>query len=317
MKKLCVTVAASLALVCGSAVQANAAATTVESQQSIGGETVEAPSPQEADIAIDGVSSGVAPTAADAAAAGVTVTSDPAEFVNVGGGSSVGIGVPAAATSSEGVERQGRMHFANENGSTTVVNPAADGAVQLLVAIAGPAAPTRYDFPVQVPVDGSLILTDDGGVQILEGSGSPVGSISAPWAEDAAGREVPTRYEIAGTKLVQIVEHSDANTYPVVADPKLFSCDLGTHLCVKFTKAQTKKIAGHTGAAGGLTSGGAAILCGYISGGLAAGICATIVGTVAGALGDSFTKAAAKGKCIELHFLKPFFTLTRWKTESC
>ncbi len=46
-----------------------------------------------------------------------------------------------------------------------------------------------------------------------------VATIGAAWAVDANGAAVPTRYEIDGTTLTQVVETDATTAYPVVADP--------------------------------------------------------------------------------------------------
>ncbi|USR79688.1 hypothetical protein [Arcanobacterium pinnipediorum] len=57
---------------------------------------------------------------------------------------------------------------------------------------------------------------------ILNSNNDLVGGISAPWAIDTKGMEVPTYYTIEGNAVIQHVEHRGADvTYPVVADPWL------------------------------------------------------------------------------------------------
>lgn len=47
-----------------------------------------------------------------------------------------------------------------------------------------------------------------------------LGTIDPAWARDAAGRSVPTRYEINGNVLTQIVDRRAGDfAYPIVADP--------------------------------------------------------------------------------------------------
>ncbi|MFE7196542.1 hypothetical protein [Microbacterium oxydans] len=50
-------------------------------------------------------------------------------------------------------------------------------------------------------------------------TGEVLGSFAAPWAKDSAGKDVPTRYELNGQTLTQVVDHDSSSTYPVVADP--------------------------------------------------------------------------------------------------
>ncbi|MDO5682543.1 MAG: hypothetical protein Q4G46_06930, partial [Propionibacteriaceae bacterium] len=69
-------------------------------------------------------------------------------------------------------------------------------------------------------------LAEDGGVDILqtfpnEGPESAVlvSRVEKPWAVDADGRSVPTRFEVEGDSITQVVQHNSTHTYPVVADP--------------------------------------------------------------------------------------------------
>lgn len=51
----------------------------------------------------------------------------------------------------------------------------------------------------------------------------PVGGVDTPWAVDADGRRVPTRFETSadGNTLIQVVEHHVGGfSYPITADPK-------------------------------------------------------------------------------------------------
>src|SRR5690606_35644684 len=47
------------------------------------------------------------------------------------------------------------------------------------------------------------------------------GSVAAPWAKDAQGRPVPTRYTAEGHTLVQDIDTNENTAFPVVADPKI------------------------------------------------------------------------------------------------
>ncbi|GAA3318047.1 hypothetical protein GCM10017710_34610 [Arthrobacter ramosus] len=65
-------------------------------------------------------------------------------------------------------------------------------------------------------------VTDAGFVVATDQAGEFLGGFSAPWAKDSAGKAIPTRYEVHGTKLIQKVEHRRAGVqYPVVSDPWL------------------------------------------------------------------------------------------------
>lgn len=109
--------------------------------------------------------------------------------------------------------------FDNGNNSTTAAVVHDDGSVQVNTIIHDADAPERYEYAVSVPEGGSLSLDEAGAVLILDADGSLVGGAAPAWAKDAQGHTVPTHYEVDGSKLVQIVEHSAKFEYPVVADP--------------------------------------------------------------------------------------------------
>ncbi|WP_139230122.1 hypothetical protein [Nocardioides terrae] len=260
-----------------------------------------------------------------AAGVAVTIPRDPESSVEIrpeDGAGSLGIGLPGGGDSSSAVTRDGFSIFANlEDQTATAVHPLADGGVQFLLTVGSATSPTRYAFPVSVPEGAELALTEDGGADVAFPDGRRVASIPAPWAVDAAEHPVPTHFEIRSGALVQVVDHTSvAVAYPVLADPSVFSCDFYTHVCVKFTKGETRWIAGKTSVVGSGGIAGVSALCSKVPGGLIGmGACAAAIAAGGAALARSFNSASAKGKCVELHFLflPPIVTLTRWKTEGC
>lgn len=49
-----------------------------------------------------------------------------------------------------------------------------------------------------------------------------IGTIAAPWAVDAEGRSLPTRYVLDGQVLRQVIETDESTRYPVTADPSFW-----------------------------------------------------------------------------------------------
>lgn len=122
----------------------------------------------------------------------------------------------------------GMVSYANEDGqSSSVVQPLVDG-VRLLAVLDGAEAPTEYAYAISsdAPLfptffeDGAFILHDRDMVQH--------GFVRAPWAFDAAGREVPSRFEWRDGVVIQVVDHTSGDyEYPIVADPQwTYSFDL-------------------------------------------------------------------------------------------
>jgi hypothetical protein len=148
---------------------------------------------------------------------------------------------------------------------TVVLGTANDFSVN--VVIKDSSAPTSYDFRFALRPGERLLPTEDGGAVIATKGGDSVAygyyaRILAPWAVDAAGRGLPTHYEVHGATLRQVVDTRDA-VFPVVADPNVktvcswWSCD------VFFSRWYTKNVLQPTlsssGAAGILAG---AALCG-------------------------------------------------------
>ncbi|ROS49008.1 DUF2599 domain-containing protein [Frigoribacterium sp. PhB24] len=132
----------------------------------------------------------------------------------------VQIGVPfaddadTADTAAPGVQV-----YDNNNDSATVPITHDDGSVQILTVIDTADAPTRYDYSLTVPTgasaehaDGAVIITDVATQDFIAG-------IAPAWAKDATGAPVPTHYELHGTTLSQVIEHTPATAFPVTADP--------------------------------------------------------------------------------------------------
>lgn len=144
--------------------------------------------------------------------------SEPLRLSSEGGGVSVQLPFGDEAELVES-EDPGVVVFDNGNDSTSAVVVHDDSSVQVNTIIESSEAPTRYDYAVTVPDGGRLASDETGAVAVLDAAGGFVAGVAAPWAKDANGVEVPTRYEVSGSTLVQVVEHSSAYAYPITADP--------------------------------------------------------------------------------------------------
>lgn len=142
---------------------------------------------------------------------------------------SITLDLPFSGESRAVPARQGAtLTFDNRNDSLSSVFPHGDGSVQIVTTIESSLAPTAYEYPLDLPSDGSAEVAENGVVILYDGRSNYVGAVAAPWAVDSAGTDIETWYEVRGNTLVQMVEHTKGGTqYPVVADPwfgvKLFS----------------------------------------------------------------------------------------------
>lgn len=174
------------------------------------------------------------------------------------------VGLPGASQLGDAaVADDGSVTFAGDRSTPSVNVLVAEDAVRVSTVIASADQPERfaYDFGPDAVIE----LQDDGGALVLSAGDltdsaeqlqAVLARIDAPWAVDAAGERVETRYEERDGTLVQIVEHRVAAvTYPVVADPSFDQPNIA-QFRVRFNRAETKTIAQN-----GLASLGGAV-CG-------------------------------------------------------
>jgi hypothetical protein len=89
-------------------------------------------------------------------------------------------------------------------------------------------APSRYAFPVTLPSGTRLVPDAQGGYTFVRSTGvatAVLGHVEAPWAVDATGKSLVTKYELEagsaeGPVLTQTIDTSGAR-FPVTADPHL------------------------------------------------------------------------------------------------
>ncbi|MDY0891526.1 hypothetical protein SOM11_07745 [Frigoribacterium sp. CFBP9039] len=133
----------------------------------------------------------------------------------------VGIGRPFESDSSSAfMVQDGVTASENFNGTRTTTAVKEDGTLQIATILDGPEAPERFDYDLELPE--GTVVREDGGLIFLETRlGVLIGGFTPAWALDAAGTEVPTRYELDGHTLTQVVDHKDADgvIYPITADP--------------------------------------------------------------------------------------------------
>ncbi|MGQ0577114.1 MAG: phosphotransferase [Pseudonocardia sp.] len=126
------------------------------------------------------------------------------------------------------------MELTNHDGTTLMITPgtssphsqitAEPGRGRFLIGIDNHLAPGSYDFDLSMPAGARAVTSADGGVDILDTTGQTVQSIAAPWAKDANGVQLPTRFEVidngdGSTTLRQHVAFDEATAFPVLADP--------------------------------------------------------------------------------------------------
>ncbi|MCS4276622.1 hypothetical protein M2390_001816 [Mycetocola sp. BIGb0189] len=161
---------------------------------------------------------------------GVYVPDHANEYASISSGDSViRFQQPAADDSVVEVSEEGTISYLSEDSSydmhlQPVISPdpslLSDG-LRSLIEIHDSNAPTEYVYDVDSDVNFTLEAQADGSVLGIE-SGEVMLVIPAPWAVDSNGAEVPTHYEIRGNNLVQHVDFTSDNAFPIIADPVWF-----------------------------------------------------------------------------------------------
>jgi hypothetical protein len=136
-------------------------------------------------------------------------------------GSTISVGLPFSKSAKAALAiADGALVFDNQNGSDTAVLAKTDGSLQIATVLTAQDAPTNYSYDLALPSGVKVTLNSDGGVVFLGANGRYLGGVAPAWARDARGATIPTHYEIAGSTLIQVVEHKNLPyAYPIVADP--------------------------------------------------------------------------------------------------
>lgn len=182
------------------------------------------------------------------------VPMDASDGVTVKGkGLSLNIDLPNADTNGIGKQiAPGIIAYPGQNGSTNAVQTNEDGSVRMLTVMDSADAPAEYTYDLSVPPGGKITLTKEGGALVLDKRGKFIAFAAKPWAKDATGADVPTRFVVSGSHLTQIVNHNVSGVaYPVVADPAFSWGWRG--VSVYFNKSESWWIAKTPGAIGAVT----------------------------------------------------------------
>lgn len=162
-------------------------------------------------------------------------------------------------------EQNGVVSFDNQNGSTSVAVVKGDGNLQVLTIINNASAPSQYDYEIVLPDDGRIVETEDGALIVLGAEDDFLGVALPPWAKDSNGKDVPTRYEVRGNVVTQVVDHLSTEVlYPITADP-FWGLDLFTGFVLGSDGGQSKYTAWVT-PWGATVLGGGGGIGGYLIG---------------------------------------------------
>jgi hypothetical protein len=156
----------------------------------------------------------------------VVIPEDASDGVSIAtsNGVKVDVGLPGASKADDAVVKDGLAVYTDALPSATVAaKPVEEGGLQAFSIIEGNNAPSEYAYPITSDSPVKLELNSDGSVSLLDQNHSFLGLIGTPWAKDAEGISVPTRFRVEGNSLIQVVEHKlGTYSYPITADPCMF-----------------------------------------------------------------------------------------------
>ncbi|WP_168916505.1 hypothetical protein [Microcella flavibacter] len=155
------------------------------------------------------------------------------------------------------LNRAGDLAVFSAEAGYDLVTAAIDGRPAAYAVMHDNTAPSRFAFDVAVDGQPAALQAVGDAIQILDPSGNVLNAIAPPWAVDANGEPVPTRYEVVGSSIIQVVDHVGFE-YPVVADPRV-ACD-AIFCTLEFTWAETFTASETALAAGTVLCGGATLL---------------------------------------------------------
>ncbi len=189
------------------------------------------------------------------------------------------------------------VHRAPRNSYGVLTGTGREGLEAGYIVINDASAPSRYSFTVG-DAETHLALNPDGTVAVFDESGTQVNYIAAPWARDATGKKLPTRYAVSGNTITQTVEHLGA-VYPVTADPET-GCGFGW-CSLYLNRSETNNIANFPSTASAIVTGACAFAGGPVA--FACGVATAHVVDMAG-------NAARQNRCVGLvvYGVPPFVT---------
>lgn len=249
----------------------------------------------------------------------VTVDATAGGQVTVDGGGNVepiSIGLPEeVVTGAAQTADDGSIIFEGVDPSTDVVVQVLDDGTRIATVIGDAGAPTRYTYALDpgtvahLEEDGSVSLTQEATLTLPDTGETVtgpamVGSIAAPWAVDAEGRPVPTHYEVNGSTVIQVVDHTTAGvTYPVVADPQFSRSWANSYIW--FNRAETKTIAGGGWGAATITG-----LCTAAGGPGAGAACLLVTGSLVYTAGVA--ENSSPKRCVAVRFTDAIVVRYAW-----
>lgn len=109
--------------------------------------------------------------------------------------------------------------FPNVRAQTDVVITALPTGVETYTQLRSPEAPNQQSYDLSFPAGSSLVPTKAGGAEVVGSDGDTLLSVSAPWAMDAQGNQVPTVLSVDTRSISVSVDPPADAAYPILVDP--------------------------------------------------------------------------------------------------
>jgi hypothetical protein len=133
--------------------------------------------------------------------------------------SSVSVTLPVSANAEKTLD-QGVVVLSGNESSSIVPVKLADGSVAIHSVLNDANAPKTYRYTFDTNEGTTLVPDEDSGAVIaVNADGGADFFVAPPWATDANGDPVPTRYTVEGNALIQHIDFDASTAFPVVADP--------------------------------------------------------------------------------------------------
>lgn len=225
------------------------------------------------------------------------------------GGLNIGIHLPVSRDASESQLADGDVVVEDED-TSFVVDALADG-VRIASVIESAEADHSLTYRFELPGGMSPQLNTDGSVSLVvasdEGSKVTSAHFAPPWAVDAAGKRVDTRYEVDGGALTQVVTPGSDTVYPVVADPRVSGCLIGgwyPALCITYNRAETERA--YNSIVGGIGAAAfAAEMCSSLGNIVQKAACKAAVAAIFALVINDVRLAHDRRKCLQIRWSYP------------
>ncbi|MFJ4188200.1 hypothetical protein [Kitasatospora sp. NPDC089509] len=161
-----------------------------------------------------------AETSAEGGNTTVTVPANAAGAIRTATGlESITVGLPGSGRAKGVQTATGTVVYPNAVPHADLAAQVTNTGFRATVTLQDAKAPREYRFPLHLPQGTRPVLQNDGSVSFINENGETQGGIKAPWAKDANGAGVATKFRLDGSTLVQSIDVNLNTAFPVVADP--------------------------------------------------------------------------------------------------